>query len=48
MSFKNTTGAFAKRRMVRGLKNMDKLGKDPMDDISYAVIGIGLEEVETK
>jgi hypothetical protein len=48
LSFKNTTGAFAKRRMIRGLKNMDKLGKDPMDDISYAVIGIGLEEVETK
>ena len=40
MAFKNTTGDFAKRRMIRGIKEMQKIGKGPIDDISYAVVRI--------
>ncbi len=43
LSFKNTTGAFAKRRMIRFIKNTQKTGKGPIDDISFAVIGIQKE-----
>lgn len=46
MSFKNTKGAFAKRRMIRGIKDMQKVGKGPLDDISYAVIHIDQSEEE--
>lgn len=40
MAFKNTTGEFAKRRMIRGIKDVQKVGKGPIDDISYAVIRV--------
>ncbi|MFC1598631.1 protein phosphatase 2C domain-containing protein [Patescibacteria group bacterium] len=38
LNFKNTKGEFAKRRMIRGIKNMQKEHKGPLDDIAYAVI----------
>ena len=38
MSFKNFAGVFAKRRMIRGIKNSQKTSRGPMDDIAYAVI----------
>jgi len=40
LAFKNTAGEFAKRRMIRGIKDVNKKGKGPFDDISYAVIGV--------
>ena len=43
LAFKNTEGEFAKRRMIRGIKDFQKLGKGPIDDISYAVIKIEQE-----
>lgn len=46
MAFKNTTGEFAKRRMIRGIKDVQKIGKGPIDDISYAVIRV--EKTEDK
>jgi hypothetical protein len=47
LSFKNTAGEFAKRRMIRGVKCMQQLGKGPVDDISYAVVRIeNIEEGE--
>lgn len=44
LSFKNTGGEFAKRRMIRGIKDMQQSGKGPVDDISYAVVRI--EKIE--
>ena len=44
MSFKNTTGAFAKRRMIKGIKDTQACGRGPLDDISYAVIRIEQNE----
>lgn len=44
LAFKNTTGEFVKRRMIRGIKDMQNNGKGPIDDISCAVIRV--EEVE--
>jgi hypothetical protein len=44
LSFKNTTGDFAKRRMIRGVKDMQQTGKGPVDDISYAVVKVGETE----
>ena len=40
MSFKNTTGEFAKRRMIRGITDAQKNNKGPIDDISYAVVRV--------
>lgn len=40
MTFKNTAGEFAKRRMIRGIKDTQKAGKGPLDDIAYAVIRV--------
>jgi len=40
LAFKNTAGEFAKRRMIRGIKDANKKGRGPFDDISYAVIGV--------
>jgi len=48
LSFKNTTGAFAKRRMIRGIKDSQKNGKGPFDDISYAVVRVNVIEPEDK
>jgi hypothetical protein len=39
-AFKNTSGEFAKRRMMWEIKNLQKVGKGPIDDISYAVVQI--------
>lgn len=44
LSFKNTTGEFAKRRMIRFIKESQENGKGPLDDISYAVIRIARDE----
>jgi hypothetical protein len=38
LSFKNTKGEFAKRRMIRGIQEMVRENKGPLDDIAYAVI----------
>ncbi len=46
MTFKNATGEFAKRRMIRGIKDVQKIGKGPLDDIAYAVIRIEQTEIE--
>ncbi len=46
MAFKSTTGEFAKRRMIRGIKDFQKLGKGPLDDIAYAVIRVEQETIE--
>ena len=49
LSFKSTAGEFAKRRMIRGIRDMQKIGKGPIDDISYAVVRIQPEtETETE
>lgn len=40
LSFRNMTGVFVKRRMNSVLREMRKLGKGPLDDIAYAVIGV--------
>lgn len=47
LSFKSPAGEFAKRRMIRGLKDFEKNGKGPADDISYAVVRIDNTEEET-
>ncbi len=44
LAFKNQTGVFAKRRMIRFIKNTQKTGRGPIDDISMAVIGLEKEE----
>ena len=44
MDFKNTTGEFAKRRMIRGIKDMKQVGRGPLDDISFAVIRVEHDE----
>lgn len=44
LSFKNTAGEFAKRRMIRVIKESQETGKGPLDDISYAVIHIARGE----
>lgn len=46
MVFKGLKGAFAKRRMIRGIKDSHKTGRGPQDDISYAVIRIVAREGE--
>ena len=47
MNFKNTKGEFAKRRMIRGIKDSYRFGKGPFDDISYAVIYVQHNEEES-
>lgn len=44
LAFKNVAGEFAKRRMIRGIKDAQKSGKGPIDDISCAVIRIENEK----
>lgn len=46
LAFKNLNGEFAKRRMIRFIKDSrnSENKKGPLDDISYAVIRIGHEE----
>ena len=46
LAFKTTAGEFAKRRMIRGLKDSQRLGKEPIDDIAYAVIRLEKEKTE--
>jgi len=46
LAFKSTAGEFAKRRMIRGIRDTQRAGgKGPIDDISYAVVHI---QPETK
>jgi len=40
LAFKGVAGEFAKRRMIRHIKDSQKAGKGPMDDIGYAVIRV--------
>ncbi|MFC1622687.1 protein phosphatase 2C domain-containing protein [Patescibacteria group bacterium] len=40
MAFKNTTGEFVKRRIIRGIKDVQKFGKGPIDDVSCAIIRV--------
>lgn len=40
MSFKSTTGDFVKRRMNRFLRDAEKVGRGPIDDIAMAAIVI--------
>ncbi len=40
LAFKTVEGEFAKRRMMRVIKDAQKNGRGPMDDIAYAVIRI--------
>jgi hypothetical protein len=44
LSFKSMAGEFAKRRMLREIRDLGKINKGPIDDISYAVVRI--EEIE--
>lgn len=46
LGFKSLAGEFVKRRMIRGLKDLEKLGKGPIDDISCAVVRIDNTEEE--
>jgi hypothetical protein len=40
LAFKSDAGAFAKRRMIRFVKDAQKSGYGPQDDVSYAVVKI--------
>ncbi len=44
LAFKNTGGVFVKRRVIRSVKELQKIGKGPMDDIAVATIGFAKEE----
>ncbi|MFA5993448.1 MAG: protein phosphatase 2C domain-containing protein [Parcubacteria group bacterium] len=46
LAFKNMAGEFAKRRMIRGIKDLHKIGRGPMDDIAYAVIRVEAQQEE--
>ncbi len=46
LAFKNMAGEFAKRRMIRGIKDLHKIGRGPMDDIAYAVIRVETQQDE--
>ncbi len=40
LAFKSIRGEFAKRRMIRFIRDSQKIGRGPIDDIAYAVIRI--------
>jgi len=44
LAFKNTVGAFVARRMIRGIKDFQKNGKGPIDDIACAVVRVEAKE----
>lgn len=44
LAFKTTAGDFAKRRMIRFVKDASKRGKGPIDDLAYAVVMLDSEE----
>ena len=46
LSFKSPAGEFAKRRMIRFVQDSLKVGKGPIDDLSYAVIRVEHSEDE--
>src|SRR3989338_646710 len=48
MAFKNFAGEFAKRRMIRAVKDARKTGRGPVDDISFAVIRFERENGPSK
>ncbi len=43
LAFKSVNGEFAKRRMIRHIKDSQKSGRGPMDDIAYSVIRVEKE-----
>lgn len=43
LAFKGVAGEFAKRRMIRHIKDSQKSGKGPIDDIAYSVIRVAEE-----
>ena len=46
IAFKDRKGIFAKRRMMRFVRDAMKLGHGPIDDLSYAVISIQPESAD--
>ena len=40
LAFKTTEGEFAKRRMIRFIRDAQKDSKGPLDDIAYAVVRV--------
>ncbi len=46
LSFKSTAGEFAKRRMMSGLRDLRKAGREPLDDIAYAVLHFNSDETK--
>lgn len=47
LAFKMKAGRFAARRMARVIKEVEKIGKGPLDDIAYAVVlGESMSEEE--
>ncbi|MFY9457834.1 MAG: protein phosphatase 2C domain-containing protein [Candidatus Spechtbacterales bacterium] len=44
LAFKTIEGEFAKRRMIRAIKDAQKNGKGPADDIAYAVVRVILPQ----
>jgi hypothetical protein len=46
LAFKTVGGEFAKRRMIRGIQDYQKIGKGPVDDIAISVIRIENTDIE--
>lgn len=44
LTFKSVTGEFAKRRMIRFIRETEKMGRGPIDDLSFAVVRVSWEE----
>lgn len=44
LAFKTTAGEFAKRRMIGFVRESQKIGRGPLDDIAYAVVRAEEEE----
>jgi hypothetical protein len=47
-AFKNVAGEFAKRRMIRMIKDSKLVGHGPLDDIAYAVVRVADESPESE
>jgi len=46
LAFRRTRGYFAKRRMIRMIKGIQKSGRAPIDDIAYAVVRVDIPQKE--
>jgi hypothetical protein len=46
LAFKGSAGEFAKRRMMSGLRELRKAGREPLDDIAYAVLHFNPDETK--